>query len=355
MKNKTNKENASTYDSLEFTRGSAGFDNVQQWLLTDFIPKESVGVMYGKSGSRKSFIAIDISCAIATGSLWHNQKTHKGAVVYVAAEGQMGIPRRVKAWEIVTGQQVDQLYILGQAVVMSDAAAQNKLIKAIHELEKHNDIKVELIVLDTLARNFSGDENNNDAMGKFIRGCDFVKASTGASVLAIHHSGKDVSKGGRGHSSLNAAIDCEFQVNHDSKTGLTTLSNTKMKDAEEANDVIFDFQAIKLGITSEDGEPITSLAQLTPATFKKKKSTKNDENNPVLNALREVFGGSCTREELRTHCFPKTEAVSANTTNQKFKRALTALIEQNLVSVQQKGTTAHRGDIITAVEQLELF
>ncbi|HFQ5288687.1 TPA: helicase RepA family protein [Vibrio vulnificus] len=355
MKNKKIKENISTNSGLNFTRGSDGFDNVQPWILTGFIPKESLGVMYGKSGSRKSFIAIDISCAIATGSHWHNQKTRKGAVVYVAAEGQMGISKRVKAWEIVTGRQVDQLYILGQAVVMSDATAQNTLIQSIHELEKHNDIKVELIILDTLARNFGGDENSADAMGKFIRGCDLVKKSTGASVLAIHHSGKDSSKGGRGHSSLNAAIDCEFQVSHDSKTGLTTLSNTKMKDAEETQDLVFDFQPIELGITSEDGEPITSLALLTPATIKNNKSNTNDDNNPVLNALRDTFSGSCTREELRKHCFPPKEGVAANTTNQKFKRALTALVEQNLVSVQQKGATANRNDIVTAVEQLELF
>ncbi|ENO8810601.1 AAA family ATPase [Photobacterium damselae] len=349
------KENVSTYGSLEFTRGSFGFDNIQPWLLTDFIPKESVGVIYGKSGSRKSFIAIDISCAIATGSSWHNQRTLKGAVVYVAAEGQMGISKRIKAWEIATGQQVEQLYTLGQAVVMSDTTSQSNLIEAIHVLEKHNDIKVVLIVLDTLARNFGGDENNGDAMGKFIHGCDLVKASTGASVLCIHHSGKDVSKGGRGHSSLNAAIDYEFQVVHNSKTGLTTLKNTKMKDAEEAQDVVFNFQPIELSITSEEGEPITSLALLTSATFKNNQSSTNDENNPVFKALCEVFGGSCTREELRTHCYPPKEGVAANTTNQKFKRALTALVEQNLVSVQQKGATAHRGDIITAVEQLELF
>lgn len=350
MTNKKIKENVSTYGPLEFTRGSAGFDNVQPWLLTGFIPKESVGVMYGKSGSRKSFIAIDISCAIATGSPWHNQKTRKGAVVYIAAEGQMGISKRVKAWEIVAGQQVEQLYILGQAVVMSDATAQINLIQFIQELEEKNDIKVELIVLDTLARNFSGDENNNDAMGKFIRGCDFVKASTGASVLAIHHSGKDVSKGGRGHSSLNAAIDCEFQVSHDSKTGLTTLTNTKMKDAEEADDVIFDFQAIKLGITSEKGEPITSLTLLTPAAFKNNKSKTSNDNSPLLKALRDTFGGRCTRDELRTHCFPPKEGVAANTTNQKFKRTLSELVDNGLVSVLQKGKIAHGSDVITVVE-----
>ncbi|OED66713.1 Cro/Cl family transcriptional regulator [Vibrio tasmaniensis ZS-17] len=344
------KENVPTYSSLEFTRGSVGFDNIQPWLLTDFIPKESVGVMYGKSGSRKSFIAIDISCAIATGSSWHNHRTLKSAVVYVAAEGQIGISKRIKAWEIATGQQVEQLYTLGQAVVMSDTTAQSNLIQAIHELEKHNDIKVGLIVLDTLARNFGGDENSGDAMGKFIRGCDLVKTSTGASVVAIHHSGKDVSKGGRGHSSLNAAIDCEFQVSHDSKTGLTTLSNTKMKDAEEAPDLVFDFKPIDLGITCEEGEPITSLALLTPATIKNNKSDTNDDNNPMLKALRDVFGGSCARDDLRKHCFPPKEGVAANTTNQKFKRALTTLVDKNLVFVQQKGETANRSDIITAVE-----
>ncbi|HIF5677951.1 helicase RepA family protein [Vibrio parahaemolyticus] len=340
------------FGNLAFTRGSEGFDNIQEWLIKGIFSKRSFGVIYGKSGSRKSFIAIDMSCAIASGSTWQNRRTQAGAVVYIAAEGQVGMARRVKAWEIANERKVEHLYILGNSIMMSTPSTRNDLINSIKEIEDKNKVKVELIVLDTLARNFDGDENSSDAMGKFIHGCDLVKDTINASILCVHHSGKDASKGGRGSSALNAACDFEFQVTHDSKTGLTTLSNTKQKDAEEAENLVFEFQPIDLGVKCEEDEPITSLALLTPATTK---NNKNGDNNPLLKALREVFGGSCTREKLRKHCFPPKEGVAANTTNQNFKRTLAALLDNGLVSVEQKGKIAHGNDIITAVEQLELF
>ncbi|EJG1730945.1 helicase RepA family protein [Vibrio parahaemolyticus] len=340
------------FGNLAFTRGSEGFANIQEWLIKGIFSKQSFGVIYGKSGSRKSFITIDMSCAIASSSTWQNRRTQAGAVVYVAAEGQAGMAKRVKAWEIANERKVEHLYILGNSIMMSIPSSRNDLINSIKEIEDKNKVKVELVVLDTLARNFDGDENSSDAMGKFIHGCDLVKEAINASILCVHHSGKDASKGGRGSSALNAACDFEFQVTHDSKTGLTTLSNTKQKDAEEAPNLVFEFQPVDLGVKCEDGEPVTSLALLTPATTK---IDKNDDNNPLLKALREALGGSCTREDLRKHCFPPKEGVAANTTNQNFKRTLAVLVDNGLVSVEQKGKIANSNDIITVVEQLELF
>ncbi|MGY6416946.1 helicase RepA family protein [Vibrio parahaemolyticus] len=340
------------FGNLAFTRGSEGFANIQEWLIKGIFSKQSFGVIYGKSGSRKSFITIDMSCAIASSSTWQNRRTQAGAVVYVAAEGQAGMAKRVKAWEIANERKVEHLYILGNSIMMSIPSSRNDLINSIKEIEDKNKVKVELVVLDTLARNFDGDENSSDAMGKFIHGCDLVKEAINASILCVHHSGKDASKGGRGSSALNAACDFEFQVTHDSKTGLTTLSNTKRKDAEEAPNLVFEFQPVDLGVKCEDGEPVTSLALLTPATTK---IDKNDDNNPLLKALREALGGSCTREDLRKHCFPPKEGIAANTTNQNFKRTLAVLVDNGLVSVEQKGKIANSNDIITVVEQLELF
>lgn len=344
-----------TFGKLSFTSGSYGYDEPDSWLIDDFIPTDSFGVIYGPSSTRKSFIAIDISCAIATNSQWHNNDTLVGAVMYVAAEGQKGISRRVKAWEFATGKNAEHVYKLGKSAFVSKQSVRDAILEAVHDLESSRGVKVKLIVLDTLARNFEGDENNPDAMGKFIRGCDLLKEATNASILVVHHSGKDVSKGSRGSSTLHCACDYEFNVVYDKKNNLVTLRNTKQKDAPEAPDMVFNFQPVELDIFNKKGEPITSLATLTPATIKNNKSNTGYDNNPILNALRDTFGGSCTREELRTYCFPQKEGVAANTTTQKFKRALTALIEQNLVSVQQKGATANRNDIITAIEQLELF
>ncbi|WP_229652470.1 helicase RepA family protein [Vibrio parahaemolyticus] len=335
------------FGNLAFTRGSEGFANIQEWLVKGMFSKRSFGVIYGKSGSRKSFITIDMSCAIASGSTWQNRRTQAGAVVYIAAEGQAGMAKRVKAWEIANKRKVKHLYILGNSMMMTTPSDRNELINSIREIEGKNKVKVQLIVLDTLARNFDGDENSSDAMGKFIHACDLVKDTINASILCVHHSGKDTSRGGRGSSALNAASDFEFQVTHDSKTGLTTLSNTKQKDAEEAPNLVFEFQPVDLGVKCEDGEPITSLALLTPATTK---SSETGDNNPLLKALREVFGGSCTREDLRKHCFPPREGVATNTTNQNFSVRLPCLWTMVLFLWNKKGksltatTPSLRGD-----------
>ena len=60
-----------------------------------------------------------------------------------------------------------------------------------------------MVVIDTLARCFGGnDENDARDMGAFIEGCDVIKQKTGATVLVVHHSGKDEGKGARGSSAF---------------------------------------------------------------------------------------------------------------------------------------------------------
>lgn len=339
------------YGSLEFSIGSEGFDNIQSWLVKSFFSKSSFGVIYGQSGSRKSFITIDLSCSIATGTPWQGKTVAAGAVVYVAAEGQTGMARRIKAWEIANGKEANKLLLLSQSTRVSDATVRNTLIQSIRDIEDREGVKVQLVVLDTLARNYEGDENSSDAMGQFIRGCDIVKDLVDTTILCVHHCGKDTSKGVRGSSALRAACDFEFKVTHSASTNLTTLSNTKQKDAEPAPDLVFDFQAVDLGTFCEENKPITSLALTTPATIK---CAETEDNHPVIKALRDEFKGKCTRDELRMTCFPPQENVKANTTNQQFKRALTHLQNQGLISISQKGAKAGANDEITALRQHEL-
>ncbi|WP_241904628.1 helicase RepA family protein [Vibrio breoganii] len=346
-----NKQSKTKYGSLEFSIGSDGFDNIQPWLIKSFFSKSSFGVIFGRSSSRKSFIAIDISCSIATSTPWQNKPVAAGAVVYIAAEGQTGMAKRIKAWEVANGQKVEHLYLLGQSLILSNARDRSILIQSIKDIERQRNVKVQLIVLDTLARNFEGDENNADSMGKFIRGCDMVREIADTTILCVHHSGKDASKGGRGSNALNGACDFEFQVTHNATTSFTTFKNTKQKDDEENASLVFDFKAIDLGTVCDENKPITSLALTAPATIEREKT---NENNPTLKALREEFKGRCTRDELRMACFPPQDNVKANTTNQQFKRSLTSLQDEGLIVIHQKGAKAHASDEITLSHQYEL-
>ena len=95
--------------------------------------------------------------------------------------------------------------------------------------------KPKLIVVDTLARSFIGrDENSSIDMGIFINNIDILRQYYGCTVLVVHHSGKDSSRGMRGSSALRGAIDSEFEIKRKLDTMSVCLKTKKQKDSEEA-------------------------------------------------------------------------------------------------------------------------
>jgi len=244
---------------LPLSRGSEGYDARQDFVIKHFLPAQSLCSIYGPSGSYKSFLAVSWACHIATGMEWAGKKVAPGAVLYVVGEGGVGVPRRVKAWEMMHGQQADNLYLVNRPVFPVRSSEVNEVLLAARQVEAECGLPVRMVVIDTLARCFGGnDENDARDMGAFIEGCDIIKQKTGATVLVVHHSGKDEAKGARGSSSFRAALDAEFNVKREGEGMALILSCTKMKDAEEPERRAYDLRAAEL-YKDEDDEAVCSL------------------------------------------------------------------------------------------------
>ncbi len=246
--------------TLPLSFGSEGFDRASQYLIKGLLPAECTSSIYGPSGSYKSFLAISWACHIATGKSWDGRRVEKGSVIYVVGEGGTGVPRRIKAWENTHGENATNLCCVNQPVFVAAPLQVDQLRLAAEHVKQHTGLPVVLIVIDTLARCFGGaDENKASDMGAFIAGCDAVKAATGATVLVVHHSGKDETKGARGSSSFRAALDAEFLVKREAVGAKAlVLACTKQKDAEEAESRAYDLNDRFL-YTDDDGEDVTSL------------------------------------------------------------------------------------------------
>lgn len=244
---------------LPLSRGSEGFDARQDYVMKHILPAQSLCSIYGPSGSYKSFLAVSWACHIASGKEWAGRKVTAGAVLYVVGEGGVGVPRRVRAWEQLHGSKADNLYLVNRPVFPVRSAEINEVLLAAQQVEAECGLPVRLVVIDTLARCFGGnDENDARDMGAFIEGCDNIKQKTGATVLVVHHSGKDEAKGARGSSSFRAALDAEFNVKREGDGTALILSCTKMKDAEELEKKAYDLRQAEL-YTDEDGENVCSL------------------------------------------------------------------------------------------------
>ncbi|WP_069202323.1 AAA family ATPase [Xenorhabdus cabanillasii] len=246
---------------LPLSVGSQGFDAQLDYVVKGIIPAHSLCSIYGASGSYKSFLAGAWGCHIATGKAWAGKSVAQGSVMYVVGEGGIGVPRRIRAWELVNGQTVENMYLINTPVFPASPAEVHELVIAAQQVEAETGRPVRLIILDTLARCFGGaDENDSKDMGAFVRGCDELKAKTGASILVVHHSGKDESKGARGSSAFRAALDVEYKISREGKKGgALVIACTKMKDAEEPETQAYDLRVVEL-FTDKDGEDITSLA-----------------------------------------------------------------------------------------------
>lgn len=222
------------------------------WLVRGYLEQDSLAVLFGPSGSGKSFLALDITWAITTGSPWNGQSTTKGVGVYLAGEGHGGILRRAKALMQHHNQQAPNTLVFTKSALPFDG----RLLKTVEDEARaaadRAGVPVRLFVIDTLARHLVGDENSATDMGSFIRIADSLKAAfPGSTVLIVHHTGKADRDTGRGSSSLKGASDCEIRCMEN------CLTFTKMKEAEAPEPVSFKLVPVQIGLTDE-GEPVIS-------------------------------------------------------------------------------------------------
>lgn len=221
-----------------------------QWIIKGLLPKAEVVVLYGESGSGKSFIALDFAMAIATGTNWRGLKTKQGRVVYVAAEGAAGFRNRVVAYS-----QHNKINLADFPLGIIDAAP-NLMLKD-DALDVCRSIgKADVIIIDTYAQSTPGaNENSGEDMGKALAHCKGIHRATKAVVVLVHHSGKDASKGARGWSGLKAAADAELEVTRHQQGRM--LRASKQKDGEDGQQWGFDLQIVNIGV-DDDLDPITS-------------------------------------------------------------------------------------------------
>ncbi|MFF3872920.1 AAA family ATPase [Streptomyces sp. NPDC001978] len=225
-------------------------------LLGDLLQMNTTARFIGPSGTFKSFLILDMAGHIGTGMPWHGHYVRQGTVLYLVAEGEQGIRKRVRAWEQHYGVRMDNVHFLPRPV-----QAKSPEWTVFTELARQ--IEPVFVVVDTQARVSVGvEENSNKEMGEVVARLDALRRETGACITTVHHTGH-IGEHGRGASAVKGAMQSEINV---SKKGdlisniVLTVKSTKQKDEEEGNDLQFGLKRISLdGEYKPDGRPVTSL------------------------------------------------------------------------------------------------
>jgi RecA-family ATPase len=160
--------------------------------------------------ARQSYLALDLAVAMAIGRPFLGKQVLQGGVLYIATEGQITIRRRLMAAR--QGVPLDEKLIAVIQEPPSDFMKTEDVDRIIatakhinEEMLKATGFPLRMIILDTMISGFGiGDWNNvadtSDAMKVLRR----IKDEVGVAVTAVHHHGKDASRGAAGSYALAA-------------------------------------------------------------------------------------------------------------------------------------------------------
>jgi len=306
---------------------------VTDWWIKGLLPKASLGLVYGATASGKTFWVLDLVSAIAQGKPWRGLPTRRGRIVYVAAEAAGGVAKRVRAYV--------HHYQAGDAELPAFIDAAPVLVEEVEllarEIESHGG--ADLIVVDTLAQTiFGADENNSKDMGAVLGACRQLHELTGAMVLLVHHTGKDLARGARGHSSLRAAVDVEIEIFR-AEGAQRGARVTKLKDGEDLKTYGFHLLPITIG-WDEDDEPITScIVEHTDAALEAPgPKPKGSWQIAVFEAASALCGGAIREAILSQVLGARTpsDASAKALSNDRFQasRALDTLVLRGVLELR---------------------
>lgn len=253
------------------------------WRVRGVLPAVGLAGLYGPSASGKSFLALDMAAAIAEGSRWFDCRVESAPVVYAALEGEAGFKLRAQAWEAHKGRTLPD----GLSMVMQPF----KLTEPQDVADLAAVVPADAVVfLDTLNRAApTADENSSKDMGEILEAAKRLQSLIGGLVVLVHHTGKDATKGLRGHSSLFAAMDAAVEVSRDGDRREWRVA--KAKDGADGDARPFMLQVETLSIDAYH-DPITSCVVLPDHAVRdvhRVKVPQGGNQRLVLDALRPMF------------------------------------------------------------------
>lgn len=264
-----------------------------EYLIGNFLPMTGVGLLVGKPGAGKSYLAIDLSASIATGKLFLGQpvaathfaeapsrRTAGGATLFLAGEGLETYPYRVEAAYLsLSAEHRDRLagmgfpdrlpVMWGPAFDLRDDRRFETFLEEAVDWANHLTLSapfdLRLIVVDTVPAVFGfGDENSAADAQRVFNKLLRLSRATGTFVLGVVHPGKHKGRGDvRGSGVFEGSPDLILSACADKK-GKGTLAVTKAR-ATSTHNAMWGYSLVP--ITLPNGDPqayVIGAANATP-------------------------------------------------------------------------------------------
>ena len=230
------------------------------WLVKDVIRQQSTVLVYGKTGTYKTFLVLDLFASLVVGRSWlgHEVKS-QGPVLYIAAEGVETITERLDAWGQQTGLSVpsDQFQVMTTPAQLNDP---EQVMQLMLWIAWHEPVAV---AIDTLSKSMGPgtDENSNSDMTAVLSAAVDQMKALGITVVLIHHPGHEHLQRARGASALHIGVDTSIRVEKTSEL-YAKITCEKQKRGRHFETIAF--QLAEQEVEGGGDDPETTLAVVGP-------------------------------------------------------------------------------------------
>lgn len=263
-------------------------------LVEGLLFRDTLAQLSGPPGSYKSFIAVGLSCALASGrSDWAGHLIpRREKVVYVAAEGATGLRARVLAWcetNVIEPASLDGwLYILPTPVQLGAVVEVDRAVAMVR------DVRAGLLVLDTRSRCTLGlEENSATEQGNAVHAAERIRAAAGCTVWGIHHTGRTGSTP-RGSTVWDGAVWSDLRLTGGDGTAHITVE--KHKDAPSGS--AYDCRLEPHTVAEALMPAIVEDARRTLVGVHASRRSSDAISTATGNRLAEICRNSCGAEGL---------------------------------------------------------
>lgn len=166
----------------------------QRWLVTDLWCQEAVGIVGGEPKCCKSFLALDLAVAVASGRpcLRRFEVPHPGRVLLYAAEDALHVVRaRLEGICAAAGCRLDTLdvqVITAPSLRLDLPADRERLECTVAELSPR------LLILDPFVRLHRIDENASGEVAPLLAFLRELQRRHHLAVLVVHHAKKSAGR-----------------------------------------------------------------------------------------------------------------------------------------------------------------
>lgn len=213
-----------------------------EWLAEPVLPAGRQVAIFSVAKTGKSLLALEIATALATGRPVLAQPAAPPIhVMYIDMEmTRDDLRERLESLDYGPHSDLEHLHYYQLADFPPLDTHEGGAI--VHKLATWH--QATLVVIDTMARAVSGDENEADTYRDFYRHTGRHLKASGIALLRLDHAGKDGIKGQRGSSAKDDDVDLVWRLTID--RDLATLHRTRSRIAWAP-------QTINLTRTDHDG------------------------------------------------------------------------------------------------------